>query len=296
MRRLSYQSGLVLAFLVALGLPQQGRAQVPPMPSPRPAAPDDLMADHARGMILHPDTVRKYAFVRPGWLPVRTEADAVSLWGMEAIRALASGALLADADLFTANLEVASDVAWVLRAGLGLTVSRASEEDTSAAAKDSANTQTETLSRLLQEGGTVYATVAFPLWWGQLPRDAADKFRAAAMLLLRGSFGWDSPSLDSLLRDPGISGTVVADLTGLGTSHTGSLGFEAGLQARVSWFNNSFKTRLQTEGNWGVFLFGRVGIALLKQTRLGINFPLYRNDDFKERNVTTAYLQQIFMF
>jgi hypothetical protein len=220
----------------------------------------------------------------PCFLPVRSAQDAEEFWGRKGPKALTNATIMADQHFFATDAEIVSDIMAVFRLGFGVAVSSA-HSDTTDAVRATTESQIEATKRLLQQGGTVYTSILFPVAY-------FESHSLNAALVVQGGAGWDFPSFGQIKGSPSIAATGAIDLSARASSERGLIGFDGGLRLQGYVFNSAYAAQVNVAGTSGAVANARIGLLLFSQTRIGLSLPLYSSGALVSLPQTVAYLQQ----
>jgi len=226
-----------------------------------------------------------------GFLPVLSEEEAESFWISAGPKTLTMASVIGNENQFASNIEMLSDLLWILRLSLGFAVASVSSENEDPVLESASNTKFASIERLLRDGGAVHFSTIFPLFYA----GGADN-RWAAAVLVKGNLGWDSPRAGELLNKPSISKSIAAEVMGFAIGRKREIGLEASIQFEAYSINKNFRRQLFTNKNSAYIIEFGAGIILFRQTRLGLSLPLKTNHFLESVTEGKIYIQQFLEF
>lgn len=267
---------LVLVVCLTVAAATEATAQLPtPLPGPSSLNEDRSATEKST-----------FDALQDGGFPVMNQEDASAFWAQDETRFLSSGAILLNEDALESSLELVSDVVGVFRLGIGVSVAADREEpDTSDEGTPDAQA---TLSQLANTGGAVHLTAALPLLYS-----ARSAFNSTWAVISNTILATEAPSEDGFLEDPAMSAQSGIDVFYERRGVGGRIDFQTGLVARGYWFNEAYADKGGIDQSAAFLLVPRIGLTILKQTRVDIHWRAIQTSAFDELGGVAVTVQQV---
>lgn len=264
-----------LLLTVALFVPVTATAQIP---TPLPAIPV------GNGAVR--DSLETLAM----FLPTRAQRGAQKFWQDDGT-VLSSGTVLFEDKVLGASIELVSDVVGWFRFGLGITAAASTEnggDDEAPTDAEPTDGSTAAITRLASAGGVVRVTAAAPLLYRR------DKdFRSTWAVLLNLAGGTESPANAGFLEDPALSGQAGLELFYQREGVADKIHFQFGATGVLYGFSDSYATKANTARTTGALFVPRVGLVILKNTRIDVLWRVGRSEAFRDLGKLAVTLQQV---
>lgn len=226
-----------------------------------------------------------------GWLPVLNAAEADVFWTQARQKLHSEARLVVEDDFVGASLEALSDLVGPVRLGIGVAIATVTGEepdaDPMAPADEAADEQAKSVTRLLNEGGTLHATAQWPLF-NSMSRDK----KAARTIMLGFKVAADAPAEGETLDDPALAGILSASGFYQRDGLKGLLGVHLSILYNRFFYNESYRTKIDVEQGGEVVAID-AGLTLARKTRVSVVWRLYRSEVFEENSSVVISVRQV---
>lgn len=230
-----------------------------------------------------------------GFFKIRTQAQGEAFWKAHGVQSLTSASVFIDNHKIGTTLELASGVVFPVFGsatitGAGSDPGAGPNSSTPGAQSTSGQTPTPSeqpaVGRMLQGGGTLALNAAYP-WMYYSNEDGG----LAAVGLVRLTGGGDAPALNSLNQNASGLFLGTAEVSGHAVSDT--FGFEGGISWQYALSNEAYAQNLGLEGRDGNITNGRIGVVILRRTRLGFLMPIHAAGGLRHAGHFMVYAQEL---
>lgn len=223
-----------------------------------------------------------------GLFPVLSESDAEKFWQQSRVTTLTSASVVGERDFLGASVELMSGILGPVRLGAGTVIIAASSDTEGESAADSVNRESESLNRLLQNGGAFHLTASWPAV--MMMREDG---RLGWVGMVRGAAGWDTPAINQFADSGAAVGMLSAETGVHGITTNGAIGLETGLLWQRYWVNGDFAARVNTSERGAGYVGWRLGAILFRKTRVGAMITIDDSGLLRDKVNVRYYIQQI---